>query len=267
MEPAGGSREVPRVAVRWSLLSWRCRFPQARCFGDLLACGASLVQAKVHKPAVGPTSAVDLSQTVPAHCVAAVQASWRLVQRVVGWRAYLQRAGPCGGPSCRMVRLRREVARCPSFHGANFRARRNSRWLRFRNGYARSSRLLELFDGEGTHAFHLERVSKFVARGRKMEASFLAAPTAILVSIWSALIRAGQLLQGNVTGDGCVVASAACAFDPKGVVLCTARWPSDCTAERRFSCYFEPRTLSPSVRLDPKTMRRLIVRRPEIHVN
>lgn len=58
-------------------------------------------------------------------------------------------------------------------------------------------RVTELLHAYGTPAFRLERVLQLVARGLEVEASFLAAPTAVLVSIGSVPNRVVHLLRGD----------------------------------------------------------------------
>jgi len=58
-------------------------------------------------------------------------------------------------------------------------------------------RVTELLHAYGTPAFRLEHVLQLVARGLKVEASFLAAPTAVLVSIGSVPDRVVHLLRSD----------------------------------------------------------------------
>ncbi|MFT5081350.1 MAG: uncharacterized membrane protein YjjP (DUF1212 family) [Planctomycetota bacterium] len=58
-------------------------------------------------------------------------------------------------------------------------------------------RLVELLHAYGTPSFRIERVMKTVSRGIGVEASFLAAPTAILVSLGTGVERAVHLIRGD----------------------------------------------------------------------
>ncbi len=58
-------------------------------------------------------------------------------------------------------------------------------------------RVTELLHAYGTPAYRLERVLQVVANGLGIEASFLAAPTSVLVSIGSAPKRGVHLLRGD----------------------------------------------------------------------
>ena len=58
-------------------------------------------------------------------------------------------------------------------------------------------RLVELLHAYGTPSFRLERVMKTVSRGIGVEASFFAAPTAILVSLGTGPNRAVHLIRGD----------------------------------------------------------------------